>query len=141
MFFKGYWLNATNSPDTTLVCEKAKTDALRFDHLGIYGYEEPTSPFIDSLGADGVVFEHAFSHGSETFRSTAALLTSKYVPQFVERPAALDPISELPQETAERHSGVPMLGPLNLTLAEALVANGYQTVGLFTNPHHHSKSP
>jgi len=34
-------------------------DTLRADHLGVYGYERPTSPNIDALAAAGVVFENA----------------------------------------------------------------------------------
>ena len=36
-------------------------DTLRPDHLGAYGYERNTSPFIDSLAQEGVVFEHAYA--------------------------------------------------------------------------------
>src|SRR5690349_19596757 len=36
-------------------------DALRPDRLGCYGYRKPTSPFIDSLAAKGVVFENHFT--------------------------------------------------------------------------------
>ncbi len=32
-------------------------DTQRADHLGCYGYDRPTSPFIDSIAAPGVVFE------------------------------------------------------------------------------------
>ena len=34
-------------------------DSLRADHLGSYGYDRPTSPAIDALGAEGVLFERA----------------------------------------------------------------------------------
>ena len=36
-------------------------DALRADRLGCYGYPKPTTPFIDELAANGVVFEHHFT--------------------------------------------------------------------------------
>jgi arylsulfatase len=36
-------------------------DALRTDRLGCYGYKKRTSPFIDSLAANGVVFENHFT--------------------------------------------------------------------------------
>lgn len=36
-------------------------DALRADRLGCYGYKKNTSPFIDSLAANGVVFENHFT--------------------------------------------------------------------------------
>ena len=50
-------------------------DALRADHLGCYGYERKTSPFMDSLAAEGIVFERALSHSSFTCESVATLLT------------------------------------------------------------------
>ena len=36
-------------------------DALRPDHLGVYGHERFTSPVIDALAAEGVVFEDVTS--------------------------------------------------------------------------------
>ena len=36
-------------------------DALRADRLGCYGYKKATSPFIDSLAANGVVFDNHFT--------------------------------------------------------------------------------
>ena len=34
-------------------------DTLRADRLGCYGYPRPTSPAIDRLAAESVLFEHA----------------------------------------------------------------------------------
>ena len=124
-----------SQPDFILVV----IDALRRDHLGMYGYDKPTSPGMDSLAAEGIVFDHAYSHGSQTFNSTASLLTSRYFPHLLPRSSS-QPIEELESETATRHSRVPILAHSNLTLAEALGQAGYQTVGIFTNPHHHSTS-
>jgi glucan phosphoethanolaminetransferase (alkaline phosphatase superfamily) len=39
-------------------------DTLRADHLGAYGYARPTSPNIDALASDSVVFERAFSQSA-----------------------------------------------------------------------------
>jgi glucan phosphoethanolaminetransferase (alkaline phosphatase superfamily) len=36
-------------------------DALRADHLGIYGYSRPTSPNIDRLMSEGLLFERAWT--------------------------------------------------------------------------------
>src|SRR5262249_13464676 len=36
-------------------------DALRADHLGVYGYERNTSPAIDRLASRSIVFDNAFS--------------------------------------------------------------------------------
>lgn len=52
-------------------------DALRADHLGSYAYTRDTSPFIDSLARQGIVFESAVSNSSYTRESVAALLTGQ----------------------------------------------------------------
>ncbi|MGB5661044.1 MAG: sulfatase [Thermoanaerobaculia bacterium] len=122
-------------PDLILIV----VDALRRDHLGMYGYDKPTSPGMDSLAAEGIVFDNAYSHGSQTFNSTASLLTSRYFPYLLPRLAS-EPIEDLNPETGSRHARVPVLAESNVTLAEALRDGGYQTVGIFTNPHHHWSS-
>jgi arylsulfatase A-like enzyme len=53
-------------------------DALKPDHLGCYGYERPTSPYIDSLASGGVVFETAITHAPWTKVSFPSFLTSMY---------------------------------------------------------------
>jgi arylsulfatase A-like enzyme len=50
-------------------------DALRADHLGCYGYRRDTSPFIDSLAKEGVVFDNALSNSSFTQESVSVLLS------------------------------------------------------------------
>jgi len=53
-------------------------DAVRFDHLGCYGYERETSPNIDLIASKGVVFENAFAQSSHTIESVPSLFTSSY---------------------------------------------------------------
>ncbi len=53
-------------------------DALRPDHLGCYGYEKNTSPNIDKLAKEGVLFTQAISQGSWTATSLPSLITSSY---------------------------------------------------------------
>ena len=50
-------------------------DTLRADHLGTYGYDRPTSPFLDTLAREGVVFEHPFATSSWTLPSFASIFT------------------------------------------------------------------
>lgn len=52
-------------------------DTLRADHLGAYGYERNTSPILDALAADSVLFESARSQAPCTFPSVNSLLTSR----------------------------------------------------------------
>jgi len=53
-------------------------DTLRADRLGVYGHERPTSPRIDELADESVVFENAISYGAWTLPSTTALMTGRY---------------------------------------------------------------
>ena len=50
-------------------------DTLRADHLGCYGYARPTSPAIDALAAECVVFDRAFAAGIPTMPSFTTLYT------------------------------------------------------------------
>jgi arylsulfatase A-like enzyme len=56
-------------------------DALRADHLGVYGYGRPTSPNIDKLGADSMVFDNGWAHAPSTRYSVPAILTGRYPSQ------------------------------------------------------------
>ena len=53
-------------------------DALRPDHLGLYGYIRDTSPFLDELAKDGVILNNAFSLSTWTRPSIGTLFTSLY---------------------------------------------------------------
>lgn len=50
-------------------------DALRADHLGIYGYERDTSPHIDKFFRDGAVYEFAYSTEANTSPSVVSFLS------------------------------------------------------------------
>ena len=50
-------------------------DILRADHLGCYGYARATSPNIDALAADAIVFENAISPSTFTKASVASMFT------------------------------------------------------------------
>lgn len=53
-------------------------DALRADHAGCYGYPLNTTPALDALAAESLLFEYAFSPIGLTAPSHASLLTGKY---------------------------------------------------------------
>ena len=89
-------------------------DTLRADHLGCYGYERPTSPAVDALAADSVLFRQAIAQAPSTLHSHASMLSS-LLPQH--HRASRDADTRLPEEA--------------LTLAEVLRAAGYRT-GAFT---------
>ena len=53
-------------------------DALRADHLGCYGYERDTSPHLDALAAQSVLFTRAYAQSPWTKPSIPTLFTSLY---------------------------------------------------------------
>jgi len=53
-------------------------DSLRADHLAAYGYARPTSPRLDALAAEGVVFERVRTQAAAPTPATASLLTGTY---------------------------------------------------------------
>jgi arylsulfatase A-like enzyme len=56
-------------------------DTLRCDHVGCYGYGRPTTPNIDRLASQGVIFENAVSQAPWTLPSFATVFTSLYPTQ------------------------------------------------------------
>jgi len=86
-------------------------DTLRADHLGCYGYPRQTSPFIDKLARDGILFRRAFAHMSMTAPSHASIFTSLY------------PIQHYVLKNLHR------LDDSFLTMAEVFSTMGYQTAG------------
>ena len=53
-------------------------DTLRADHLGCYGYKAIRTPNLDSLAADGVRFERAYSAVPVTLPSHTVMFTGTY---------------------------------------------------------------
>ncbi|MGD9015677.1 MAG: sulfatase, partial [Candidatus Omnitrophota bacterium] len=66
-------INSPKGPNVILI----GVDTLRTDHLGCYGYARETSPQIDKLAGDGVLFQEAISHMPATTPSFASILTSR----------------------------------------------------------------
>lgn len=95
-------------------------DALRPDHLGCYGYSRDTSPNIDKLAQNGVLFTHAYIHAPTTMTSTASVLTSLYPRQ---------------HQAWNMHGeeGLKGIDFSLTTLTEVLKANGYKTIGVVAN--------
>ncbi|MCP5044042.1 MAG: sulfatase [bacterium] len=53
-------------------------DTLRSDRLGSYGYDRPTSPFLDEMANTGVRFDRHLAQSSWTKASMASMWTSLY---------------------------------------------------------------
>ena len=91
-------------------------DAARAAQLGTYGYPRPTTPVIDRIAAEGVVFEEAYTPAVYTLAAMSSLWTSQY-----------------PDRHHADLSFSARLPPDRLTLAELLTAEGILTAGFTAN--------
>ena len=91
-------------------------DTQRAENMSTYGYARPTSPHIDSLAADALLFEQAFSPSSWTLPSHASYFTGR-----------------LPQEHRAGVIRRPYLDGRYPTVAEAFQAAGYATGAFVAN--------
>ncbi|MCP4906499.1 MAG: sulfatase [bacterium] len=85
-------------------------DTLRADHVGAYGYRPPTTPVLDALASEGIVFEQAIAHAPSTLPSHVSMFTSKI------------PIEHRVMVATERP-----LPPDMPVLAEIFADSGYRT--------------
>lgn len=92
-------------------------DTVRADHLGSYGYEQDTTPFLDQWAKDARVFENCLSTAGYTLPSHASMFTGL-----------------LPSEHCA-HNGTRRLADDYVTIAELLRDAGYQTYAFSANPH------
>ncbi len=53
-------------------------DCLRADHTGFMGYARPTTPFLDRLAAESMVFPKAIAAGAPTYYSFPGILASRF---------------------------------------------------------------
>jgi arylsulfatase A-like enzyme/cyclophilin family peptidyl-prolyl cis-trans isomerase len=104
-------------PDVILVV----VDTLRPDHLGAYGYTRPTSPAIDALAQDSLVFERAYANAPWTLPSFASMLTG-LLPH--DHKVGRDPV---------RVSSYGRLENDLETLAELAKSKGYRTAAFVNN--------
>ncbi|MFH1144132.1 MAG: sulfatase [Candidatus Eisenbacteria bacterium] len=111
-------------------------DTLREDHLSRSGYPRETTPFLDRLAGEGIYFARCFSQCSWTLPSMLTLISSLSPPVFGIR----DGIAPIPREGEETqpenpHMQMEIFAQAHVTLAEALRAHGYRTIGVSTNGH------
>ena len=55
-------------------------DSARADHLSCYGYNKETTPYIDKIAQEGIVYKNAFSSNGWTLLAVCSLFTGKYLP-------------------------------------------------------------
>ena len=88
-------------------------DTCRADHLGCYGFPAPTTPHIDALAEESVLFENAISPCPLTLPAHCSMLTGAIPP----RHGARDNLHY-------------QLAPRNVTLAEILRGQGFTTAAV-----------
>ena len=92
-------------------------DTTRADRIGAYGYAKASTPVLDALARDGILFEHCITPTAYTLPSHSSIMTGLYPPAH-----------------GVRLNGDAALADSNETLAEKLKAKGYRTgafVGAF----------
>lgn len=108
-------------PDVLLIC----LDTVRADHLGCYGYSRhPTTPHIDELASQSVVFTDA---------SAAACWTMPSVPSFLTGTWPLEHGVYEGSARAREGETTDLLPEKAHTLAEAFAEAGYDTAAIVHN--------
>lgn len=101
-------------------------DTLRADALGTYGNERATSPTIDALAAESVVFERAITQAGVTSPSHMTMLTSLY--PSVHRVGNVDVVLEQAKQSGDaRRIARLQLNPKVQTLPALLRQAGFAT--------------
>ena len=99
-------------------------DSLRADHCGFMGYEKDTTPTLDSMAEDGLVFENAVAPGPATPESMPATFTGHYPIDRQTKAREVAGTTERFQAHLARHE----------TIAEWFSDQGYATAGFTPNP-------
>ena len=92
-------------------------DTLRADHTSLHGYHRPTTPFLEELAAESVVFDHARAQAACTFPSVNSILTSRYAFDFY--------------RSKDGFMGIPEAYP---SLAELLKRHDFATAAVSASP-------
>jgi len=93
-------------------------DAVRADHLGVYGSPRTLTSSLNHFARRSVIFRRAYAQGANTFPSFSSLMTGR-----------------LPSAVTWEHPFEPPLPPENLTLAEILDQAGYDTGAVTSHPY------
>ncbi len=100
-------------------------DTLRADRLGAYGYKRPTSPNMDRLAQEGVLFENGWAHAPSTRFSMPTLATGRW------------PSTVALEDCSGCDTWWHRIAPVQTTVAEAFKGLGY-TTGAFYAYHYFS---
>ncbi|MDG2304574.1 MAG: sulfatase-like hydrolase/transferase [Candidatus Binatia bacterium] len=111
------------SPNVVLVV----IDALRRDHLGMFGDTRPTSPNLDALAREGVLFTNLSSVSAQTAPAVSSLFTGRYPSESGVQLYARD----LSFGNGRKR---PVLDDSLTVLAESMPDAGYATAAVVSNP-------
>jgi len=96
-------------------------DSLRADHCGYMGYDRNTTPTMDEMAEEGVVYENAIAVAPRTNMSMTSAMTG--TPQIARSQVSLNP--EHSRQHLRRHG----------TIARELSEMGYDTAAFCPNAH------
>lgn len=105
-----------DAPDVLVIV----MDTVRAMSTSTYGYERETTPNLDKLAAEGVVFEDAYAPATWSLPAHAAIFTGTYPSR-----------NNAHAETRFLSEG----GGTLPTMAEHLALSGYETYAFSANPH------
>ncbi len=74
VLFSGCWFGKANKPSVIFIV----WDTVRQDHLSLYGYFRGTTPFLEKLAKESVVFTQAYTPISHTLPAHFSMFTSRY---------------------------------------------------------------
>jgi arylsulfatase A-like enzyme/Flp pilus assembly protein TadD len=106
------WVRPSHGPHLLIIT----LDTTRADRLGCYGYEQAQTPVLDSLAAEGILFEEAYTVAPITLPTHTSLFTGLY-----------------PAETGIRTNGRGRLPESITTLASVLKQRGYETAAFIAS--------
>ncbi len=108
-------------------------DTTRADHFSLFGYERDTTPFLEELARESVVFDAALAQSSWTLPSMLSLFSGLDTPAL----GVHDGVRPAPRGRRGGVAGVEVerFSESHPTLTEALQKAGYETAGISTNGH------
>ena len=104
-------------------------DAARAHNFSCYGYDRPTTPNMDRLAQDGVLFLQNFTQAHVTIQSVPSFMSGRYFPVYCHEPG-----KKRENVTRQRAQG-------EYLLPEIMRENGYHTTFLTTHGWFNEWSP
>jgi arylsulfatase len=110
-------------------------DTTRRDHLGMYGYPIPTSPNLDRLAKDSLVYTNAYAVSSWTLPTHASMFTGKFPSAHGANYDPQGPLN-LGEGIGAQYGGYRArpIAEDEVTLAQVLEQHGYETGGIIAGP-------